>query len=281
MTTAATTRTVDLDGLRVAYRELGSGPAVLLLHGWPTSSHLWREVMAPIASANRAVAVDLPGFGASDKPLDRRYNFELFERTIDGLLAELGIDQTAIAVHDLGGPVGVHWAIRNPERVTKIALLNTLLYPEFSDAVLEFVRDLRNPASRDKLTSPEGLESMLRLGLADQCYLTDELLQAVREPFQTRESRRALAAAGIQLELEGFAEIARRLHELRMPVRVIYGARDQVLPDVADTMARVERDLPQTVTTALPDCGHFLQEEAPKQVGELLARFFAEPPGPR
>jgi haloalkane dehalogenase len=277
MATVVTTGIVNVDGLRVAYRELGAGPAVLLLHGWPTSSHLWREVMVPIAQANRAVAVDLPGFGASDKPLDRRYSFELFERTIDVLLAELGIDETAIAVHDLGGPVGVHWAIRNPERVTKIALLNTLLYPEFSDAVLEFVKLLSNPESRGRLTSPEGLESVLRLGLTDESHLTDELLEAVREPFRTEDSRRALAAAGIQLQLEGFAEIGRCLHELRMPVRIVYGARDQVLPDVADTMARVERDLPQAVTTALPDCGHFLQEEAPQQVGELLARFFAEP----
>jgi pimeloyl-ACP methyl ester carboxylesterase len=276
MATAATMGMVDVDGLRITYRELGTGPAVLLLHGWPTSSHLWRQVMVPIAQTNRAVAVDLPGFGASDKPLDRRYGFALFERTIDVLLAELGIDQTAIAVHDLGGPVGVHWAIRNPQRVTKLALLNTLLYPELSEAVVEFVRLLRNPESRDRLTSPAGLESVMRRGLVDQSRLTDEVLRAVREPFRTEESRRALAAAGIQLELEGFAETGRRLHELRMPVRIIYGARDQLLPDVADTMARVERDLPQAVTTTLPNCGHFLQEEAPQQVGELLARFIAE-----
>jgi pimeloyl-ACP methyl ester carboxylesterase len=276
MATAATMGMVDVDGLRITYRELGTGPAVLLLHGWPTSSHLWRQVMVPIAQTNRAVAVDLPGFGASDKPLDRRYGFALFERTIDVLLAELGIDQTAIAVHDLGGPVGVHWGIRNPQRVTKLALLNTLLYPELSEAVVEFVRLLRNPESRDRLTSPAGLESVMRRGLVDQSRLTDEVLQAVREPFRTEESRRALAAAGIQLELEGFAETGRRLHELRMPVRIIYGARDQLLPDVADTMARVERDLPQAVTTTLPNCGHFLQEEAPQQVGELLARFIAE-----
>ena len=277
-TTTATTGTVDVDGLRVAYREQGTGPAVLLLHGWPTSSYLWREVMVPIARSNRAVAVDLPGFGASDKPLDRRYGFALFERTIEVLLAELGIDRTGIALHDLGGPVGVRWAIRNPRRVSGLALLNTLLYPEFSDAVLEFVKVLSDRATRGTLTSPEGLESVMRLGLADQSRLTDELLEAVREPFRTEESRRALAAAGIQLELDGFAEIGQRLHELRVPVRIVYGARDRLLPDVAETMARAGRDLPQAEATVLPECGHFLQEEAPRQVGELLARFFAEAP---
>ena len=77
--TATALDTVQVDGLTIAYRELGSGPPVLLLHGWPTSSFLWRDVMEPIAEHNRVVAIDLPGFGASDKPLGVRYDFDLFE----------------------------------------------------------------------------------------------------------------------------------------------------------------------------------------------------------
>jgi len=77
------------------------------------------------------------------------------------------------------------------------------------------------------------------------------------------------------LEPEGFAEIARLLPSLAMPVRVIYGERDRILPDVRETMTRVKQDLPQAEVTALPECGHFLQEEAPDEVGALLARFFA------
>ena len=115
----------------------------------------------------------------------------------------------------------------------------------------------------------------MRLGLADESHLTDEVLAAVREPFQTADSRRALADAGIGLEPEGFVEIARLLPSLRIPVRVIYGAQDRILPDIADTMARVKKDLPQAEVTVLPDCGHFLQEEAGGEIGALLARFFA------
>ena len=96
---ATTMKTVQLDGVKLAYRELGDGPPVLLLHGWPTSSFLWRNVMAPIARANRVVALDLPGFGASDKPLGIRYSFEFFARVLDGFLAQLGIDRLG-----LGGP---------------------------------------------------------------------------------------------------------------------------------------------------------------------------------
>jgi haloalkane dehalogenase len=270
-----TTKTTEVDGLRLAYRELGAGPPVLLLHGWPTSSFLWRAVMEPIARANRVVALDLPGFGASDKPLGIRYGFDFFGRTLDGFLARLGIERVGIAVHDLGGPIGLHWALERPDRLTRLALLNTLVYPEMSEATKEFVRACATPGLREKITSPEGLETILRDGLANPAALRGEVLAAVQEPFRTAEACRALADAGIGLSLKGFAQIARRLPSLSVPVRVIYGARDRVLPDVADTMARVKVDVPQAEVTALADCGHFLQEEAPAEVGALLSRFFA------
>jgi pimeloyl-ACP methyl ester carboxylesterase len=275
MPATATLKTAHAADLTLAYRELGSGPPVLLLHGWPTSSFLWRDVMLPIAEANRVVALDLPGFGGSDKPQGVRYGFDFFERAIDGFLAELGIHEVALGGHDLGGPIAVHWALGRRERVTKVALLNTLVYPEFSDAVLEFVKAASTPGLRERLTSPEVLGAAMRLGLADESHLTDEILAAVREPFHTEESRRALADAGIGLEPEGFAEIADRIGSLSVPLRIVYGEQDRILPDIADTAARLERDLPQAEVTALPYCGHFLQEEAPEQVGALLARFFA------
>jgi pimeloyl-ACP methyl ester carboxylesterase len=267
--------TVKANGMTIGYRELGSGPPVLLLHGWPTSSFLWRNVMVPIGKANRVVAPDLPGFGASDKPLDVQYDFDLFESTLDEFLAALDIDEVGLAVHDLGGPVGVHWAVHRPERVTKLALLNTLLYPDFSDAVMEFVKACSTPELREQLTSPSGLEEAMGLGLADESNLTPEIVAAVQEPFGDDDSRRALAAAGIGLPIEGFADIERLLPSLEMPVRIIYGERDRILPDVAQTMARVKQDLPQAEVTSLPDCGHFLQEEAPDRIGAELARFFA------
>ena len=272
---AAPLDTVDVDGLTIAYREAGAGPPVLLLHGWPTSSFLWRDVMPPIARRNRVVAIDLPGFGGSDKPLGARYDFGFFERTLDGFLGALGIDDVAIAVHDLGGPIGLHWAVNRPGRVTRAAILNTLVYPEFSEAVLAFIKACSTPELREQLTSPAGLEAAMRLGLADESKLTPEVVEEVRAPFADADSRRALADAGIGLEPDGFAEIARLLPTLGVPVRIVYGERDRILPDVAETMARVQADLPQAEVTTLPECGHFLQEEAPARIGAELARFFA------
>ena len=273
MTTAALD-TVQVDDLTIAYRELGEGPPVVLLHGWPTSSYLWRDVMPAIARGNRVIAPDLPGFGASDKPTGVRYDFAFFEHALDGLLAQLDVDSVGLAVHDLGGPIGVHWALDNAERVRGLALLNTLVYPEFSPAVMEFVTALTTPGLREQTTSPEGLAAALRLGLADESKATEELFAAVAAPFGDEAARQALADAGVGLDLDVFTDIGRRLGELRMPIRIVYGEQDRILTDVAETMARVARDLPQARVTALPGCGHFLQEDAPEEVGELLAEFF-------
>ena len=118
----------------------------------------------------------------------------------------------------------------------------------------------------------------MRLGVADEGVLTDEAIEGVVAPFATEDSRLALAKAGIELETDGFAEIARRLPSLEAPLRVVYGEQDRILPDIAETVARIQRDVPHAEVTALPHFGHFLQEEAGPEVGELLAPFFARTP---
>jgi pimeloyl-ACP methyl ester carboxylesterase len=268
-------RKIDVAGTTIAYRELGSGPAVLLVHGWPTSSYLWRNVMPAIAARNRVIAIDLPGFGESDKPLDVRYSFGFFSRAIDGLLAGLGVERVAVAGHDLGGPVALRWVLDNPARAAGLALLNTLVYPQFSAAVREFVAGLTDPAMRARLTSPDGLAQAMRLGVTDQSAITDDVIAAVVAPFEPEDARRALAAAGIGLEPQGFVDLGRRLPHLRAPLRIVYGEKDRILTDVGETVSRIQCDVPPAVVTALPHCGHFLQEEAPETVGDLLAGFFA------
>jgi pimeloyl-ACP methyl ester carboxylesterase len=274
--TTTTLPTISVDSLNVAYSDTGDGPPVLLLHGWPTSSHLWREISPALAREHRVIAPDLPGFGASSKPVGTRYSFGFFERTLDALVDEFGLEEMGLVVHDLGGPVGVHWALRHPGRVSRLALLNTLLYPEFSPAVVEFVTTLLDPVRRDELVSPAGLTEVMRLGVSDPDSLPEETLAAVRAPFELPEARQALAEAGIGLAPNGFEEIARGLPSLEIPVLGLYGAEDRVLPDVAETFARVKRDVPHAQIEPLPGVGHFLQEEAPDEVAARLARFFSE-----
>src|SRR5215213_6288941 len=151
--TVTTLDTVEVDGRTLAFREAGEGPAVLLLHGWPTSSFLWRNVMPAIARDRRVLALDLPGFGASDKPTDVTYGYDFYSGAVRGFLDALEIDEVALGLHDLGGPVGVRFALDNPGRVRALALTNTLLYPEdMTEMLTRFVEALQTPGVRDRFT---------------------------------------------------------------------------------------------------------------------------------
>ncbi|MCE9500903.1 MAG: alpha/beta fold hydrolase [Leptospira sp.] len=275
MITQIKKETTLIGKVKLSFLEAGIGSPILLLHGWPTSSFLWRNIIPFLSENNRVIALDLPGFGESDKPLDTRYSFQFFSEILDGFLENLGISNLSLVLHDLGGPTGLYWATSNPDRISKLALLNTLVYPETSDAVQDFVRQLSTPGLRNQLTSPEGLKQAMRAGLCESSVLKEEVIHAVQAPFVSKESRTALARAGIQLQKVGFVKIAAELFKIKSPVRIIYGEQDRLLPDVAQTMARVQKDLPQAIVTSLPDCGHFLQEEEPAAVGKLLAEFFS------
>ena len=267
-------RFVEVEGLRLHYVERGSGDPVLLLHGWPTSSYLWRGIVGPLGERNRAIAIDLPGFGRSDKPLDRSYSFRFFERVLDGFLAEVGVDRVGLAVHDIGGPIGVYWAARRPERLTRLALLNTLVYSRLSWAAVAFVAAVKVPGVRAALTSQPALRWAMRYGVHDRSRLSDETIRAYQAPFRDRSARRALQKAAGGLHPDGLREIERWLPNAGVPFRLVYGARDRILPDVDRTMRRIEGEAANVEVTRFEDCGHFLQEERPKEIAAILAEFF-------
>lgn len=264
---------VTVNGVQLHAREAGEGPPVLLLHGWPTSSFLYRGIIPHLAPHRRVIALDLPGFGASDKPLDASYSFRFYREMIDGYLAARGVDRCGLGVHDLGGPVGLYWMTQQPERVDSLVLLNTLVYPDFSWAVVAFMAALRLPGVRGALVSPWGLSKAMRVGM--HTAPSAEVVAGVQAPFKDTAARKALIKSIGNLHPDGFRAIAAGLPAYTGPLRVIYGTGDRILPDVAKTMARVQRDCPQAVVTALAECGHFLQEDRPAEVGTLLAAFYA------
>jgi pimeloyl-ACP methyl ester carboxylesterase len=232
--------------------------------------------MPAIARERRVLALDLPGFGASDKPTDVTYDYAFYSAAIGGFLDALEIDDVALGLHDLGGPVGVRFALDNLERVRAVALTNTLLYPEdMTEMLTRFVEALQTPGVRENFTSAEGLEAALRLGTNGESTASAEVIAGMVEPFATDEDRLALAKAGAELEDAVTEAMAHELPGLTMPVRVIYGTGDRILESIGDTVERLKRDLPQVEVTALDGPGHFLQEDDPERVGELLAEFFA------
>lgn len=271
--TTPTSHTAQVRDLRIHYLEAGAGDPVLLIHGFPTSSHLWRNVMPEIAKTHRAIAIDLPGYGLSDKPLDAKYNFRFFDDVLEGFVDALGIPSTHLVVHDLGGPVGLHWAVRHPGRVNRVVVLNTLVYPQTSWAVKLFLLALKTPGVRDYLVSPNGLVASMKFGVVHKERLNRPVLTPYTAPFKETAARKALIQAGSGLSIRGLAEIAEKLPTLDLPIRAIYGENDRILPDIAKTMQRLARDVPGTEVTSLAGCGHFLQEDDAERVGQLIAQF--------
>ncbi|REF00391.1 alpha/beta fold hydrolase [Thermomonospora umbrina] len=121
-------RTLDVDGVEIFYREAGMAdrPCVLLLHGFPSSSHTFRNVLSPLAEVSRVIAPDLPGFGFSSAPSveEYEYTFAGLADTIEAFLERIGVDECFIYLHDFGAPVGYHLATRRPERVLGLIVQN-------------------------------------------------------------------------------------------------------------------------------------------------------------
>ena len=265
----------NVNGTDVHYLSAGTGETILLIHGWPTSSFLWRNIIPELSKNNHVIAIDLPGFGKSSKKLQDSYSFNYYEKILDDFLTQLNIEKAHLVVHDLGGPLGLMWAVKHSEKVKSLVLLNTLVYPEFSWAVKLFMLASYLPGVKNYLTSEKGIVAAIRLGVFDKSKLNREVLTNYHEPFQTVEDRKVLLKTIQRLNPKGFNTIAEKLPEFKVPLRLIYGENDKILPDVAKTMERVKSDLPQAELFRIPNCGHFLQEDEPEKVAELLAKFYA------
>ncbi len=263
----------QIDNQSISYLTAGEGPVILLIHGWPTSAYLWRNIIPSLTESHQVIAIDLPGFGKSDKHLDHSYSFRYYTSILSGLLDNLGIDKITLGVHDLGGPIGLLWAVQNKDRIERLLLFNTLVYPEFSFAVKLFALSTIIPGIKQFLTSPTGIKRAMLFGVFQKEKLTSEIIQHYQEPFQDKNARKVLLKSVQRLSKKAFKEIEEKLPLFSVPILTVYGEKDRILPDVKKTMERVQKELPQTEIISLPNCGHFLQEEASEEICKYLVEF--------
>ena len=273
---------VEVDGteLELAHVELGpaDGPTVVLLHGEPTYSRLWRDVMPPLAEAGlRAVAPDLVGFGRSDKPTDLDwYTFEHLTAALDAHLQALAPEPFAFAVHDWGGVLGLPWAVEHPDRVHRLVILDTGLYSPggFASETWQAFRDFVE-------RTPELPIAFLVDGGTHR-ELTDEEKAAYEAPFPDAASQAGARALPLLVPRADDDPGAQRLSWAReqlshwhAPTIVLWGAADNVLPaSIGESFAAAIPDCGEV--ELIEDAGHFLQEDAGEQIGTRIARFVAE-----
>ena len=269
-----TSRFRQVEGLRLAHIDEGDGRPVVMWHGEPTWSFLWRKVARVVLDAgHRIVLPDLAGFGRSDKPMDVGwYSYDRHVAVGASLLEDLDIRDATFVVHDWGGPIGLRLAIEHPERVDRLVVMDSGLITgrqKMSDAWHAF---------RDFVARTEDLPiGMLVRG---GCHTDpgDEVIAAYDAPFPNAASK-AAARAFPELLVAGpdtpGAVAGRRvlaaLKEDKRPLLMLWGAEDPVLPVAAgERFASVlGREAPRVVEGA----GHFLQEDRGDEVGRLIAEW--------
>jgi haloalkane dehalogenase len=257
------------------YVDDGSGPPTfLLLHGEPTSSFLWRNIIPRLPG--RKVAPDLIGFGRSDKPEEIGwYSYDRHVDSIRRLVVELDLDDITLVVHDWGGPIGLRFAVENPERVARLVILNTGIGGGSapSETWLRFrtvVRELGGALDIGRL-----VEAGTTKGL------DEETRAAYDAPFPTPESKAGALAFPELVPAEpdhpNTAPMNRVRDALRSwdrPALVVWGADDAVLP-VGIAHALVEL-IPGAEGPVLIDgASHFLQEDRPDEVANAILSFTA------
>lgn len=272
-------RYMDWNGIRLARIDEGESAApVVLLHGEPTWSLLWRKVMPPLlAAGHRCIAPDLPGFGRSDKPTEIGwYSYDRHTEAMTHLLTELGVEGATFVVHDWGGPIGMRVAAENPAMCSRLVVMDTGVFngrQRMTDAWRAF---------RDFVERTEDLPiSMLVRGACKQDP-GDEVAAAYDAPFPTPESKAGARAFPLMLpttpEEPGAAEGERAAEAIaaasgERPALCLWADSDPII--TADTGRALAKRLGFPEPEIVEGASHFLQEDRGKQIGERIAAWLA------
>lgn len=269
-------RYLDVKGQKVFVREQGDGPTVLLLHGVPSSSFLYRKMLEPLASRGlRAVTFDFPGVGLSDKPKGAAYDWHALAEWVQEVVQAAELRDVHLVVHDIAGPIGTEWAIGHAERVRSITILNTLLdvggftppFPMWTYRVpgLRHVAfDTMHPAAMLQLFRQSGVkhkESIDRDTMAAYIYLLK--CNGGKHSFLE-------IMAGFNLTEAHTERLRKGLLALEVPMQLIWGEHEIAIP--VHQLEYIKKTFPLRAQHMV-DARHFLQEDQAEPVSRHIADF--------
>jgi len=283
-------RTETIDGVKVFYREAGpaDGPVVLLLHGFPTSSHMFRNLIPYLADKYRVIAPDYPGYGQSDAPDPKKftYSFAHYADIIDTLVQRLGANRYALYVMDYGAPVGYRLALKHPERVSGLIVQN-------GNAYEEGLRDFWNPIkaywTENTPARRKALAGLVTLDITKFQY-TDGMGDVSRiSPDNWIHDQVLLDRPGnsdIQLDMlydyrtnvPLYPKFQQFFRDRKPPTIIVWGKNDTIFP--AEGAHPYLRDLPDAEFHLL-DSGHFALEDRLAEMAPLIHDFLDRKVAPR
>ncbi len=261
----------DLDGLRIHYLEKGEGTPLVLIHGYTSSTYTWRDQFAELAKQYRVIAVDLKGFGFSDKP-DGDYSRRAQGEVVARLLDKLNIERAWLVGNSMGGETALNVAADHPEKVLGLVLIDsagvkvqgrTSLAPWYLQ--LPVVGRLLTALA---LTSDRLVRAGLEKSFYDDSKITDERVSAYYQPLRTLGGQLSATRARAQFEL---FPVEDKIPLIKAPTLIIWGAEDELIPLEAG------RKLNELITgsklVVFDKCGHVPQEEMPERVLNEITGF--------
>ena len=265
----------------MAYVETGEGDPVVFLHGNPTSSYLWRNVIPHVEPHARCLAPDLVGMGDSGGAPDAPYRFVDHARYLDGWFETLGLARNVTLIgHDWGGALGFYWAYRNPERVRSIAYMETIVRPlsweEWPEEARGIFQGLRSEKGEGMIFENNTfVESILPSSVLRD--LTEEEMEAYRRPYTTEESRYPTLVWPRELPIDGEPEdvveivkgYSHWLVESEMPKLFINAEPGVILTGAQREFCRTWKNQEEVTVRG----AHFVQEDSPHEIGEAVASF--------
>jgi haloalkane dehalogenase len=262
------------DDGELSYVDVGRGEPVLFVHGTPSWSFEWRKVIAALAPQRRCIALDHLGFGLSDKPAQAPLWPADHARRLGQFVRALDLRELTLVVHDFGGPIGLGAALEMPERVRRVVVLNSWLWPLGDDPALRRVDRIVQSALgallyRGLNVSPRVL---LPAAFARRQVLTRAVHRQYLAPFARRDAREGpyqLARALVGADAFYAALWAQRARLEGRVTDIVWGLRDPAL--APRQLARFREAFPRAVVHELPDVGHFVAEEAPAAIVDALS----------
>ena len=255
----------------IAYIRQGQGPAVLLLHGIPSSSYLWRDIIGPLSTTFEVLAPDLLGYGDSDKRLDADLSIAAQARYMVAFMETLGVHQAAVIGHDIGGGVAQLMAVDEPQRVARLVLIDSAVDNNWPVPVIARLKEPAWDQIMVNIDMRKGLREGLEKGMVTGDRVTDEVVDEWTRPFQDLGGRRAYLRAARALNNRDLVSRSKHLEEMETPTLILWGANDPFLePRWAEVLQRKFRN--STVEIIDPG-GHFLPIDRPDAVVEAITRF--------
>jgi haloalkane dehalogenase len=269
---------LDVAGCRVHYIDEGIGPPLLLLHGNPTYSFLYREIVQRLSSRFRCIALDYPGFGLSTAPAGYDFRPATHSQVLEEFVRTLGLFGLTVMVQDWGGPIGLGLAGRRPELFRALVIGNTWAWPvERATSIERFSKFMGGPIGGFLIHRLNVFVNVFIPGGMKRKKPSREVMEAYRGPFTRPESRKPVHVfpREILASREYLAEVERNLARLHdFPVLIVWGDRDVAFRK--PELQRFEQRFPRHRTIMLRGAGHYIQEEAPEEIAAAIESWWRE-----